>query len=251
MRATIIDVDRTSGPRVRWGAIFAGAVWGLAVMAVLTSLWLALAYPSEIDFVRDNLEWFIAGSGAFALFVAGFLAGFLTDNRGPGSGWLHGMTAWGLLLIAALSFGIPSVFGLFNVGQLRTIGETDLVGPEVSDVLWVTFLTLVVGAVAAAVGGTIGGAPRRGYDLDDMRRASIDESDLTEPLGRHELGRTVATGSDVTPRTAMPEDRPTGGERVLVSQDPDGVYVDQEGHRYVPEGVGSGSSTDRPNDDVR
>ena len=64
MRATIIDVDRTSGPRVRWGAIFAGAVWGLAVMAVLTSLWLALAYPSEIDFVRDNLEWFIAGSGA-------------------------------------------------------------------------------------------------------------------------------------------------------------------------------------------
>ncbi len=242
MRATIIDVDRSSGPRVRWGAIFAGAVWGLAVMAVLTSLWLALAYPSEIDFVRDNLEWFIAGSGAFALFVAGFLAGFLTDNRGPGSGWLHGMTAWGLLLIATLSFGIPSVFGLFNVGQLRTIGEADLVGPEVSDALWVTFLTLVVGAVAAAIGGTIGGAPRRSIDLDDVRRASIEESDLSEPIGRHESAAAV-------PTTAS-GDRPASGERVLVSQTPDGTYVDQEGHRYVPEDVIEGSSRP-PNDDVR
>jgi hypothetical protein len=60
MRTTIIDVDQPRGPLVRWGAIVAGAVWGLAIMTVLSALWLAVAFPSDVGFVRDNLEWFIA-----------------------------------------------------------------------------------------------------------------------------------------------------------------------------------------------
>ena len=121
VRTTVVDVDPTRTPLIRWGAVVAGAVWGLAVMALLATLWLALAFPSGIDVIRDNLEWFIAASGAFSLFIAGVVAGALTDNRGPAAGWLHGMTAWGLLLIGALVFGVPSVFGLFSAGELRTI----------------------------------------------------------------------------------------------------------------------------------
>ncbi|MGZ8631790.1 MAG: hypothetical protein ACXWZF_12620 [Actinomycetota bacterium] len=35
--------------------------------------------------IRDNLEWFLARSGAFALFVAGLLAGMLTVWTPTGS----------------------------------------------------------------------------------------------------------------------------------------------------------------------
>ena len=234
MRTTTIDIDRPrGGPLVRWGAIVTGAVWGLAIMAVLTSLWLALAFPSGIDVVRDELEWFLAGSGAFALFVAGLLAGILTDNRGPGSGWLHGMTAWGTLLIATLIFGVPSIFGLFSEVQLRTIDGGDVLGTGVSDAMWPTFITLVVGAVAAAIGGLIGGAPRRSVGssgLEAARYAEFDRRSDTEPL-------------DDEPRL-----RTTGGavvgddDRVMVRRAADGSYVDQHGRRFTPETTGARGS---------
>lgn len=227
MHATMIDIESKRGPLVRWGAIFTGVVWGLAAMAVLAALWLALAYPSGSGFIRDNLEWFLAGSGAFALFLAGLLAGVLTDNRGPGSGWLHGMTAWGTLLIATLIFGLPSVFGLFSAGQLRTIDGGDLIGPGASDAMWATFLTLVIGAAAAALGGIIGGAPRRSVGA----------------AGRH--ARSDADRAlDIDPRTAFIDPERSGrtepiGEgddgRVMVRRSEDGTYVDQHGRRYTPE----------------
>ena len=222
---TTIDIDQPRGPLIRWGAVFAGAVWGLALMAVLSTLWLALAYPSNSEIVRDNLQWFVAGSGAFALFVAGLVAGMLSENRGIGSGWLHGMTAWGLLLITALIFGLPSVFGLFSVGQLRTIDSTDLVGPAASDALWATFLTLVIGAAAAMLGGFMGGAtPRRTTNETQVVRRTTDDVDgwREGTIGRHEA-------QPDTMETTAPSDR------VMVSRGDDGAYTDQNGRRYVPE----------------
>ena len=175
IRSTEIEIDTTRTPLIRWGSVVAGAVWGLAVMAVLATLWLALAFPSGVDVVRDNIEWFMAGSGALALFIAGVVAGALTDNRGPSSGWLHGMTAWGLLLIGALVFGVPSAFGLFSAGQLRTIQGGDLVGAGANDAMWATFFTLVVGAALAGLGGAMGAAPRRSVGTAGSRVPGADE----------------------------------------------------------------------------
>lgn len=238
MMHTTIDIEQPrGGPLVRWGAIVTGAVWGLALMAVLTSLWLALAYPSDSEVVRDNLEWFMAGSGALSLFVAGLLAGMLTDNRGPGSGWLHGMTAWGTLLIAALVFGVPSIFGLFSAGQLRTIDGGDLVGQGASDAMWATFLTLVVGAVAAAIGGAIGGAPRRSVGttgLDAARYAERDDGLQRGYADRDDdLDRTDGT---MVMRTDPSNEEVDG--RVMVRRAADGSYVDQHGRRFMPESTG-------------
>jgi len=227
MRTTTIDIDQPrGGPPIRWSAIVTGAVWGLAIMAVLTSLWLALAFPSGIDVVRDELEWFLAGSGAFALFVAGLLAGILTDNRGPGSGWLHGMTAWGTLLIATLVFGVPSIFGIFSEGQLRTIDGGDLIGSGASDAMWATFITLVVGAVAAAIGGLIGGAPRRSVGsrgLEAARYAGFDRRPDTGPLDDEPSLHTNTDEVD------------SDDDRVMVRRAADGSYVDQHGRRFTPE----------------
>jgi len=228
VRTTVVDVDPTRTPLIRWGAVVAGAVWGLAVMALLATLWLALAFPSGIDVIRDNLEWFIAASGAFSLFIAGVVAGALTDNRGPAAGWLHGMTAWGLLLIGALVFGVPSVFGLFSAGELRTIQGGDLIGAGANDAMWATFFTLLVGAILAGLGGTMGGAPGRSLGTAGSRVPGA-ERDRTDP--DHDSERS-------TRDYAAPFDR-ADSDRIMVRRSADGSYVDQDGRRYVPENVGT------------
>ena len=236
MRTTIIDIDQPRTPLIRWGAIVAGAVWGLGVMALLSALWLALAFPSGVDLIRDELEWFIAASGAFSLFVAGLVAGALTDNRGAGSGLLHGMTAWGALLIAALIFGLPSIFGLFSAGELRTIESGDLVSPGASDTMWATFATLVVGAVVAAIGGMIGGAPRRSPRGPSDALPGSERTEATR-------GPVVDAERDHVPPPPEPAGSPASDEdRVMVRRTADGSYVDQDGRRYVAEPAGSRSA---------
>ena len=128
MRTSAIADDRTRGPSFRWGAIVAGAIWGLALMAVLTSMWLALAYRSGID----------VGAGRPAMVPRGLRRllpvrrrtdrGIARGPSGAGAGFVHGMTAWALLLVGTLVFGVPSVFGLFDADRLRTIESADLVG---------------------------------------------------------------------------------------------------------------------------
>ena len=232
VRTTVIDADTTRTPLIRWGAVTAGAIWGLAVMALLGALWLALAFPSGIDLVADNLEWFMAASGAIALLVAGVVAGVLTDNRGPVPGWLHGMTAWGVLLIGALVFGLPSVFGLFSAGELRTIEGGDLIGPGANDALWATFLTLLAGAVLAGLGGMIGGAPTRSVGSAGSRVPGT-ESDLmddTEMDGRRDEDQPLRDGSN--------DGSVQMNDRIMVRRSHDGSYVDQDGRRYVAESAG-------------
>ena len=46
-------VERTRPQLIRWGAIFGGAVLGLGLLTLLSALWLALAYGSNIASVRE------------------------------------------------------------------------------------------------------------------------------------------------------------------------------------------------------
>ena len=47
--------DNVPSPLLKWSAVFGGLVLGLAMLLLLSSLWLALAYGSEVDTIRDNL----------------------------------------------------------------------------------------------------------------------------------------------------------------------------------------------------
>ncbi len=148
-----------SPQRIRWGAVFAGTVLGLALMVLLTTLWFALAYNSNVDVVRDNLEWYVGGTAVASLFVGGLLAGWLSGVRGAGSGLFNGITMWGLLLIVALAIGIPAVFNVFNLGRVFAIAEgTDITDSGVGTALWASFWTILGGFVASGLGGLIGGA---------------------------------------------------------------------------------------------
>jgi hypothetical protein len=174
---------------IRWSAVFAGTLLGLATLALLTSLWLALAHASNVDMIQRDLEWFIGGSAVGCLFLAGVLAGYLSGVRGAGTGFLHGATIWGLLLLLTLLVGIPAILNVFGVGQLtQDVQNTTqtTTNPAVYSALWGTFWTILGGFLAAGIGGAIGGAMTRDADqqvvrVDDAttvpetRRADDDE----------------------------------------------------------------------------
>ncbi|HZD70224.1 MAG TPA: TIGR04086 family membrane protein [Actinomycetes bacterium] len=136
---------------IRWGAVFGGGVIGAGFMALLSALWLAIAYQSDVTYFAQTLSWWIGGTAIAALFVAGLLAGWLAGVRGPAAGWLDGLTVWGLTVIAVLSVSVPGALRLFNV-TVRLTGAT----------LWAGFWSLLIGGVAATIGGVLGGVlPRR------------------------------------------------------------------------------------------
>ena len=84
------STDPVPSPLLKWSAVFGGLVLGLAMLLLLSALWLALAYGSEMGAIRDNLRWYIGLSAVASLFVAGILTGYLSGVRGAGTGILHG-----------------------------------------------------------------------------------------------------------------------------------------------------------------
>ena len=151
---------------IRWSAVFAGTLLGLATLALLSSLWLALARASSVDMIQRNIEWFIGVSAVVCLFLAGLLAGYLSGVRGAGTGFLHGATIWALLLLITLSVGVPAILNVFSLGQLTRDVQTTTTTTDqtVFNALWGTFWTILGGFVAAGIGGALGGAMTRDPD---------------------------------------------------------------------------------------
>jgi hypothetical protein len=183
-------VANPSRTLIRWGAIFGGLVLGMALLVLLTSLWFALAYGSNMTTISSNMRWFIGVSAVASLFIAGILTGYLSGVRGVGTGMLHGFTLWGLLLLVTLTIGIPSILNVFNAGQVTsqvTQATNSLASSVAVTAMWASFWTILGGFLAAGVGGAIGGAFSRGNEA------------------------LVASDSESTTRndTVVAEDRPT------------------------------------------
>jgi hypothetical protein len=185
---TVPDVPAAGRSRIRWGAVFAGMVMAVALLMLLVSLWLALAYGSEADFIRDNLKWFVAGSAVGCLLIGGFMAGRLSGVPGAGAGLAHGLTLWGIALLISLSVGIPSVINVLNLGRVTTElnNATGVIATGVDSSLWATFFSIAGALVAAALGGILGGIslgrarPTGSSDLSSTQRvvARPDEDSL-------------------------------------------------------------------------
>jgi len=201
--------EMQAGPqRIRWGSIFAGAVIGLALLVVLATLWFAMAYGSEMETVRDNLRWFVGGSAIAALLVGGIIAGYGSGVRGAGSGALHGITIWGLLLIVIIAVGIPSVNTIFSVGRVATQVTNQTAQGAVAagsdTALWATFWSIIGGFVAAAIGGAIGGAMALARRPETVTRRDGMERAPAETLPSRE--RTVVVEDDDSARATSSRD---------------------------------------------
>lgn len=150
----------TSPQKIRWGAVFAGTVLGLALLALLTTLWFALAYGSGVQEVRVNLEWYVGISAIVCLFLGGLLSGWLSGVRGAGAGLFNGMTIWAMILVLTLAVGVPAIMNVFNLGRVIQpsdgTGATGIMG--VDSAFWATFWAILGGLLASSIGGAIGGA---------------------------------------------------------------------------------------------
>jgi peptidoglycan/LPS O-acetylase OafA/YrhL len=147
---------------VRWGAVLAGGAIGLALLTLLSALWFALGFGSEVDQVRDNLEWYLGISAVISLFAGGYLAGYLAGVRGWGPGTVNGLTLWGALLIIALTVGVPSLLNIFNLGRIADAAQGGgAIAPGVDSAMWATFWSILGAMVAAAIGGALGGLSAR------------------------------------------------------------------------------------------
>jgi hypothetical protein len=195
-------VGSPSPQRIRWGAVFGGAVLGIALLALLTSLWFALAYGSGVDRIRLNLEWYVGASAIVSLFVAGLLAGWLSGVHGAGSGFFNGVTIWALMLLLTMAVGVPAILNVLNLGRVTSIEPTSpsaLLDPNADNVLWATFAAIVGGLLASGLGGAIGGAVTRPANAHLMGDALTERSDVVDRPARPDVdGRTVVV---------VPEDR--------------------------------------------
>jgi hypothetical protein len=180
-----------SPQRIRWGAVFAGVVLGTALLALLATLWFALAFNSDVQTVRVDLEWYVGITAIVCLFTGGLLAGWLSGVRGAGAGFFTGLTVWGMILIVALAVGIPAIYDVFNLGRISAVTDGAVfMGSGLDARLWVSFWTILGGFLAAGLGGMIGGAvtmpanaqlaPIAERTVDEERE--FDEDDVDEDI---------------------------------------------------------------------
>lgn len=139
---------------IRWGAVVGGGVIGLSLFGLLTALWQALAFGAEVEAIAANLDWFLTGSVIVTLFVGGLLAGWLSGVPGFAPGLFNGITVWAVALLVSVAVAAPAV--LQTIGIPATEQAVETLVPN-GGVLWAGFVALLVGAIAAGLGGGIGG----------------------------------------------------------------------------------------------
>lgn len=202
------DVPR---PLLKWSAIFGGLILGLAMLLLLTTLWLALAYGSDSSVVAGNLEWYVGFSAIGSLFVGAILTGYLSGVRGAGTGMVHGFALWGLLIVVTITVGIPSVLNVFGLQQIADQAVTGrLIQTGDEGALWASFFTILGGFVAAGLGGMIGGLTTRGGRrvVTDNVATNPAQSVVAAPTTTRVVvpetpARTVADDVDESRRTGV------------------------------------------------
>jgi hypothetical protein len=117
-------------------------------MALFTSLWVALGYGSGINAFSGWINWWVGGTAIVAALLAGWLAGWLSGSRGFAFGAVHGLTVWGLLVIAAGLVGLPG----------------SAVAHVASSILWTAFWSVLIGLGAAVLGGVFGAGTNAAVD---------------------------------------------------------------------------------------
>jgi len=216
---------------IDWGGVWAGLVWTIGLMVLLSSLWLALAFGgSNVEIFADQIEWWLAGTAIGSLLVGGIVAGWAPRARGVGAGLVNGMTVWGLLLTISIIIGVPSILGgaaivgdTLEVANDATGGATDGLALDGNTSLWATFWTALIGFATAAIGGMIGGnLPKRDETIEpyesreDLRaRERVDDErafrGTTVPAHMHRGDDVMVVDDDVDDRTDVMEHEHDGG----------------------------------------
>lgn len=184
LRAATAPAPQPMLNTVRWGSVWSGVAIGLGFMALFSSLWLAFGYGSDISWFRNNIDWWLGGTGIAALFVAGIVAGYVSGVRGTLAGFLNSCTAWGLLT------AVGGVIGLGIADATLDLSTNSLNGIAAqipTDDLWIAFYAIVIGLAASTLGGILGGGMHK-----------VTEYPMTVTRDAYPVGREVVRDSDRT-----------------------------------------------------
>ncbi|QIN78373.1 hypothetical protein GBA65_07370 [Rubrobacter marinus] len=159
----------------RWGPIWAGLITAITTLLLLQLLAIGLGLVG-VSAENTGSAWVPAIVGLIAFFTGGAVAGMTSAVRGAATGFLNGFLVWalGTVLILVLSaLGLGSIFGALGnvVGQLGLFGpggvnvpnpnlpnvSPDQLANAVRNGAIGAFFGLLVSAIAAAVGGYLGG----------------------------------------------------------------------------------------------
>ena len=159
----------------RWGPIWAGLLTALVTFILLQLLAIGTGLVGVGP--EQGSSWIPAVVGLLAFFVGGAVAGMTSAVRGAMSGLVNGFLVWALGIVAILllaALGLGQIFGALGdvvgqVGALPSLQQGGVNAPNVdpSQVAstvrtgaLTVFLGLLLSAVAAMIGGLIGGRPR-------------------------------------------------------------------------------------------
>ncbi|HZG92061.1 MAG TPA: hypothetical protein VEZ42_17760 [Pseudonocardia sp.] len=168
--------------RIRWGAVWTGALTALTVYLVLQLLFFALGWLDLGDEGNGTTRAIVSGVLALiAFFIGGAAAGASALWRRANDGMVNGIVAWAVSVVGLLAFGLLGGGALAGaladtVGQfvdLQSIGA-DVNVAEATQAAQQTAgwaaLGLGLSMVAAALGGLIGAKLWPGRDERDAHR---------------------------------------------------------------------------------
>jgi hypothetical protein len=140
---------------VRWDSIWAGVLAAISTFLLLELLALGIGLQVAGTSAAD---WISAIIGLIAFFIGGYIAGWTSSDlrdatlgllnlRDAAPGLLNGLLAWALgtvLLLGLFAFGLGQLFEI--------LGEVLFGGAALG-----AFFSLLLSALAAALGGWVGG----------------------------------------------------------------------------------------------
>ncbi len=174
-------IYKTYGPTrslTAWGAIFAGTIVALAVQVFFSVLGMGLGLSLINPVIEQAFGSISGGAGIWMLIttvislcVGGWFASRLSGTYNPFYGVMQGIVSWGLATLVSF-YLMTTAFGSVISGFAGALGRwvsltsvgTAFVNIQTAEQamsaiqgvsIW-TFLTVVLGAVGAAIGGYIG-----------------------------------------------------------------------------------------------
>ena len=157
----------------RWGPVFAGFFVALSLSVLLGVL--GVAFGIQLASPTGAAE--VSGTGAaiwaavvliVSFFVGGWLAARTTAISTPEVGLIHGVAVWAVTIAVLLVLGALGIAGVVSVvtGQGGPATAPAAPGSALSlaqGAAWGTFIAMLLGLVAAAIGGYVGGK-NTGYE---------------------------------------------------------------------------------------
>ncbi len=161
----------------RWGPIWAGLVTALTTFLLLQLLAIGIGLVG-IGPDQGGFGAIVAAIlGLIAFFLGGLVAGMTSAVRGAMPGLVNGFLVWAVGIVAILllsSLGLGQIFGALGsvvgqVGVLQNIQQGGVNAPNIDPSQIASavrtgaiaaFFGLLLAAVAAAIGGLIGGGPK-------------------------------------------------------------------------------------------